>query len=209
MPFYLYLEPSSSIKIAIWQNTNTNEQALFGLKNRLSKADLLRFSRIQHPTKQLEFLSARAALSEIVLDIRHLDFTEKGKPLLKDKFLSLSHNHAYGAAIVSTKGEVGIDVESLDRKVSHLRHKFISPSEEVVARRFGELFIWVAKEAAYKAYGRKELDFKKHLKVSFDENQMVHISVNIENFYWKTPLYHIRGDESLMCWCEADERFHV
>ncbi|ULT29242.1 hypothetical protein KUH03_20355 [Sphingobacterium sp. E70] len=54
-----------------------------------------------------------------------------GKPYLANfpQKISLSHSFDYAAAMISTEGEVGIDMEIIKTKVERIQHKFLKPVE--------------------------------------------------------------------------------
>lgn len=203
MPFYLFLQPSRTTRIAIWKNNSAVEDNFTELAFALSPRDQERYASIRHPLKKKEFLSARAAFAALGESPALLSYSEKGKPEFPHGFVSLSHNHDYGAAIISLENPVGIDVERLDRQVARVRHKFVHQEEEEVAQTLSDLFIWVAKEAAYKMYGRKELDFRNDIRISMQPNRSLKASVNNGSENLMGNLFHIRGEHSLMCWCIA------
>lgn len=209
MPLYLFLQPSADTQIAIWKNGEESESDLNFVSNKLSDRDLNRLSEIKHSKKRLEFLSARAAFNKLGFSPSELQFSEKGKPFIQGGWVSLSHNHTYGAAIVSQNAEVGIDVESLNRNVDHIRHKFISPEDEAVAAEYGNLFVWIAKECGYKLYGRKEIDFKKQLKVLKNERGQLFVRIIGPDTEKLVNLYFIKGEHSILSWCIDSEDLKV
>lgn len=104
-----------------------------------------------------------------------------GKPFLEnsDHFISISHSADFTAVIASTS-VVGIDIQCIVPKIERIAPRFISDVEAInINDRFHiECMhtIWGAKESMYKAYGKKELDFKKHIFVlpfKFDANGFV------------------------------------
>lgn len=201
MPFYLFLQPSHTTRIAIWKNNSPSEDDFSTLASSLSPRDQERLAGIRHPLKKMEFLSARAAFAALGESPVQLSYSEKGKPEIPGGFVSLSHNHDYGAAVISLEKPVGIDVERLDRQVAKVRHKFVHTEEEVVAQHFSDLFLWVAKEAAYKMYGRKELDFMEDIRIFERSNGSLGARVNNGSEILQGDLFHIRGEHTLMCWC--------
>jgi len=74
---------------------------------------------------------------------------------------------------VNSQQSIGCDIQVLTEKMSRIAHKFLNDAEKdfVKTRPFDEelellhLF-WTAKESLYKAYGLKELDFRKNLFVT-------------------------------------------
>ncbi|MEM1218983.1 MAG: 4'-phosphopantetheinyl transferase superfamily protein [Bacteroidota bacterium] len=103
---------------------------------------------------------------------------EFGKPYLvgSDYQISLSHSHGL-AAVIAAPQAVGIDIQLEVSKIERIAHKYMRPEEMSslsTTRRITHLHVyWGAKEALFKAYGRKEVDFKQHLHMepfSLQEN---------------------------------------
>lgn len=95
---------------------------------------------------------------------------EYGKPHLdkSEWHISISHSHHLAAAIASPH-LCGIDVQFIVPKITRLAHKFLNSPEDASitdAHLLDQLhFYWGAKEALYKAYGRRQLDFKTHIHI--------------------------------------------
>ena len=93
-----------------------------------------------------------------------------GKPYLEnsDHHISISHSADHTAVIASTS-VVGIDIQRIVPKIERIAHKFITEDEGLSITNLSNIecmhTIWGAKESMYKAYGKKELDFKKHIFV--------------------------------------------
>lgn len=104
---------------------------------------------------------------------------EFGKPILPDSeyHISLSHSHDM-VAVIASPSPVGIDIQVHVEKITRLAPKFVNENEN----KFLDLednyleklhVIWGAKECLFKAYGRKEVDFKKHIDISkFDFSRL-------------------------------------
>lgn len=95
---------------------------------------------------------------------------EFGKPHLENSYydISISHSHDLAAAIAAPCS-VGIDIQRLVEKIERIAHKFMRTEEFdslETATRLEHLHVyWGAKEALYKAYGRRQLDFKEHILI--------------------------------------------
>lgn len=95
---------------------------------------------------------------------------EYGKPHLEhsDWHISISHSHGLAAALASPK-LCGIDIQFMVPKITRLAHKFLRPEERACLLPDTELeqlhVFWGAKEALYKAHGRRQLDFIEHIHV--------------------------------------------
>ncbi len=101
---------------------------------------------------------------------------EFGKPHLEnsDYDISISHSREL-AAVIAAPRKVGVDIQKLVAKIERLVHKFLRPIEREILsenHRLEHLHVyWGAKECLYKAYGRRELDFREHIHIdpfSFD-----------------------------------------
>ncbi|MEM8583513.1 MAG: 4'-phosphopantetheinyl transferase superfamily protein [Bacteroidota bacterium] len=129
--------------------------------------------------RRKEFLAARLLLHKLskrpvraaLIKDRH------GKPRLADSRyqISISHTNGLSAAFAHPK-PCGVDVQRLVQKIHRIAPKFINKQESgyLSVQDDGDLLIeqhliWSAKEAMYKAYGLKQLDFKAHLTVILPE----------------------------------------
>ena len=93
---------------------------------------------------------------------------EFGKPYLEHSLfdISISHSRKYTAVIAAPR-LVGVDIQKLVPKIERIAHKYMRPEELdslETASRLEHLHVyWGAKEALYKAYGRRRLDFREHI----------------------------------------------
>lgn len=94
-----------------------------------------------------------------------------GKPYLKDSRQHISISHSDGlAAVILTSEPAGIDIQRWDNRMDRLASKFVTDSEQRNIENQDTHkclhILWGAKEALYKAYGRKQLDFKTNIHCS-------------------------------------------
>lgn len=93
-----------------------------------------------------------------------------GKPFLEDSpfHISISHTTDW-AAVIAAPVIVGIDVQRYVPKIDQLAPKFMRETEFESLQpdsRLEHLHVyWGAKEALYKAYGRRQLDFKSNILI--------------------------------------------
>ena len=121
--------------------------------------------------RRIEMLAARWLLHEVMGGgeerIPCLK-DEHGKPFLKDfnGFISLSHSKDWIAVQVADK-PVGVDIQHITPKIARIMTKFMRQDEIACLDKTHYLehihVFWGAKEALYKAYGKKELDFRGHI----------------------------------------------
>ena len=112
----------------------------------------------------LHKMSGRAVRGTVLKD-------EYGKPHLEDSDwqISLSHTRRY-VAVLAGPELCGVDIQVLVPKIERLAPKFMRPEESASlqpATRLEHLHVyWGAKEALYKAYGRRQLDFRENILVT-------------------------------------------
>lgn len=122
----------------------------------------------QKPHRTIQYKAGRAALHALNIPVSDMEKDEFGKPHLpkSKKQISLSHCKKYAAAI-SSNSRVGIDVEEITPRVEKIAKRFVHPTEEAflpIENRLEALYLlWSAKEALYKLYGKKAVDFRDHM----------------------------------------------
>ena len=123
--------------------------------------------------RRLEWLSARMLVHELSgrEERAHLIKDEFGKPHIKDSAYHISISHSGKlAAVVAAPCVVGIDIQLLVPKLERLMHKYMNTGEInglAENHKLQQLHVyWGAKEALYKAYGRRALDFCTNIKVT-------------------------------------------
>ncbi|MDZ4682889.1 MAG: 4'-phosphopantetheinyl transferase superfamily protein [Saprospiraceae bacterium] len=155
--------------IALWQITEPEAWFLAGLELTVRETEQLAGIKGR---KRVEWLAVRylthelsgmASRSPILKD-------DSGKPYLAHEglHLSISHSGEIAAAMLAQL-PVGIDIQRPVEKIERIAHKFLRPEEAAslsTTHRLLHLHVyWGAKEVLYKAYGRRELDFRAHIAV--------------------------------------------
>lgn len=121
--------------------------------------------------RQKEWLSARFLVHKLSgRKVRAICLKDEfGKPYLKDSDFQISISHSLDrTAVIAAPYNVGIDVQEIVPKMHRISKKFVSDDEwsHVPEDSLEYLhIIWGAKEAMYKAWGKKKIDFKEHLYV--------------------------------------------
>lgn len=121
-----------------------------------------------HQRRKTEWLTSRLLLQKVSGQaIDALQYTSEGKPYFSDgSKTSISHSKQMAAVIWHPNREVGIDIEEIRPQVSKIHHKFLSEAEKnrVDTQNITLLTaLWCAKEALYKLYGFKALQFNQHI----------------------------------------------
>jgi 4'-phosphopantetheinyl transferase len=150
--------------VALWHITETKEQ----LQNLLPEKwlDTLDLERVSTHN-----LAARVLAHQVKPDFAPLEKDEYGKPYFEsaDHKISITHAGEYAGFMFTEKKECGIDMEEITERVRRIQKKFVRKDEEefLVEDLRGLYAIWCAKEAMYKHYGLKALDFKQHMKLDY------------------------------------------
>lgn len=138
--------------------------------------------------RRIEWLSSRLLTCQLS-NISNTSFIIKdefGKPRIKDSQIniSISHTKGYVAIYISPKN-IGIDIQNIVSKIHRIAHKYLFvnelhaiPEEKLI----DSLHIyWGAKESLYKAYGRRELKYREHIRI--DINHVLECQESLESIY--------------------------
>lgn len=161
----------------LWRIAESEQELRSGVT--LHDRELDQLHCIKGEERRREFLAARLLLHRMSgrNDRAELVKDTDGKPHLEDSlfYVSISHTVGYSAAIAHPR-QCGIDVQRIVPKIRQLAPKFVGEGEQTQLTEEDELvqlhFIWAAKEAIYKAYGRRQLDFKRQLTVDLGERSV-------------------------------------
>jgi phosphopantetheinyl transferase len=172
MPLFYQHNINQATKLAVWDITET--EIFFQRVATVQTA-------IHHPHKRLQHLAGRYLLR--LLDpkfpLHLIEITDSKKPLLSNEeyHFSISHCGDFAAAIISANEVVGIDVELIRSKISSIKNKFLSATEQnLIPVKDDQMLtlLWSCKEAVYKWYGKGGVDFKKHIvieNIALDDQQ--------------------------------------
>ncbi|MCL2302689.1 MAG: 4'-phosphopantetheinyl transferase superfamily protein [Lentimicrobiaceae bacterium] len=198
MSLILKKEISLSTFVGVWQIAET-EEFFFNFLHLLPE-DESQIKTIKLQKIRLQKLACRAALAELLgNNAIGITYTETRQPQLKDHYISFSHTENTVAVAVA-KIPVGIDIEELTPRILPLYSRFMS-QQEIAACDTNNLkelyYFWCAKEAMYKWFAEKDLDFIEDLQVDRNENKGVVCKRYILQL---TPIYI---DNLLVVVCEG------
>jgi 4'-phosphopantetheinyl transferase len=169
MPLLFQKNIGTDAKAAVWNIEESEEWFIERLW--LCREELLELGTLKDK-KRLEWLADRYVLHELIGEKDRFPCIkdEMGKPFLQgsDWQISLSNSANKASAMIS-KQAIGLDIQYLTEKIERIASKFMSEKEMnslSETERLEHLHVfWGAKEALYKAYGKRALDFKKHIFV--------------------------------------------
>jgi 4'-phosphopantetheinyl transferase len=170
MPLIFHTDIQPQGQYGIWQTKESDEFFISELD--LYPDEIIEL-QILKSRKKTEWLSSRYLLHQLSGRTRRGACLKDryGKPYLEgsDHFISMSHTLDL-AAVIASQNPVGIDIQYLVEKIQRISTKFVRDDEFLFIPEVDRILyfhaIWGAKESMYKAYGKKELDFKNHMTVS-------------------------------------------
>lgn len=170
MPIHSSFHTDQNSSIYIWQVNEQDDYFEQGLD--LHKDEAEELAQL-NSRKRSEWLASRYVL-HIMLggqDRYSCLKDEHGKPHLEgsDKYISLSHSKEM-VAVMHAEKPCGIDIQYWVAKIKSIERKFISdiekaylPTSDTDLELWYMHLIWGAKEAIYKANGKKGIDFKNNI----------------------------------------------
>lgn len=153
----------------VWHLTETVDE-LITLVNP-DKIDLETLENISHDSKKKEYLAGKNAVMQMCL-LEKIQFggigkDEHGKPFLKNNTyeMSLTHTIDYVGVVFSKSKAVGMDIEKPRNQIFKVLNRLCVASETSWVSDDLEraTVLWSAKEALYKLYGKRKVDFKENL----------------------------------------------
>jgi phosphopantetheinyl transferase len=166
MPLYKLEKTGLESAWGIWHVEETEDELSFAAFEACPEG-------IANPMKRLEWLASRVLVrtlleqNDLVYAGIHKD--EFGKPFLRElpHHISLSHSYPLVAAQLHKNHSVGIDIEQPKQKLLRIAPRVLSPTEldDAAADVSKHCVYWCAKEALYKVYGKRGLDFARHLHI--------------------------------------------
>jgi len=215
MPLLLKRDVAEQTQLGIWKIEESSEW--FRSQLMLDAKENALIDSIRHPQKRLHWLSSRLLLRMLLNNPNvfiHLESDERGKPVVHNfpVTISISHSFELSALLLSEKFAAGVDIEKIDPKIERIRNKFLRSTElDSVSQnhRLEQLYVfWCAKEAMYKWYGKRELDFREHLFVnSFSYSQFGTIigTINKNSFRKELMVTYEKLDKYMMAYTLASE----
>lgn len=161
--------------LGVWKITESLEELLEMIE--FSDSDHKVFEQFKNKSRQAHWLSYRLAIRRIMGDITSMEFyyDVHGKLHFKNHQynLSVTHSGDYSAVIISNRYNVGIDLELISDRIEGLEGKFMNATEQKrLPEKNRETYLtafWGAKEALFKLYGKRELQFGENIFIDFKE----------------------------------------
>ncbi len=206
MPLLFEKYIATDTKIGVWKIDENEEWFIERLW--LCHEELLELADLKS-RKRLEWLADRYVLHYLIGEKDRFPCIKNklGKPFLQGSDLQISlSNSADKASAMIGKKSLGLDIQYLTQKIERIARKFMREEEMSCLdseMRLEHLHVfWGAKEALYKAYGKRELDFRKHIFISpfdFDlNNGKAKGSIEKDNYKATYDVFYEKKDNYIM-----------
>lgn len=156
---------------AVWKITESVEELQSAIILRESEETL--YQSFVAESRKKQWLAYRILVRELLKpDEFPVEYDASGKPYLagSDFHISVSHTDDLAAVIISRHAKVGIDIERMRPRIENVRERFLNMEESASIEKENELeqltIAWCAKEALYKLYGLRNLDFRENIYVA-------------------------------------------
>ncbi len=150
---------------AVWKITESVEELRDAII--LREAEETLYQSFVAESRKKQWLAYRLLIRTLLKpDDFPVEYDQSGKPFLagSDYHISVTHSEDLAAVIISRYARVGIDIEKIKPRIEKVRDKFLSPEESAFVGKEREMeqltLTWCAKEALYKLYGKRDLDFR-------------------------------------------------
>jgi len=185
---------------AIWQITESIDELRSAIK--LNEDEEALYRSFVAEIRKKQWLAYRLLVRELIkpADIP-LIYDPSGKPILtgSDLHISVSHTEDLAAVIISRKARVGIDIEKIKPRIIKVKEKFLNDLELSSIKKENQLeqltLAWCAKEALYKLYGQRNLDFKDNILVEIPNHAGIEFDAWISTG-GKEVKYHMISEKS-------------
>ncbi len=208
MGLILNNELPEGCKLGLWKISEDYDTLRSGLI--LESEEVQRLESFRNHARKLEWLSVRNLINELRGEHSRIIYSADRKPFLLDNSsnISISHSRQLTAILLSRFLRVGIDLEFMSHKISRLANRFIGETEKITEDpgllRYNLYIHWCAKEALYKKRDKKDINFRKNLRIEpfepHDKGSIVGIVDNIKG----VETYHLeyfRMDDYVIVWC--------
>lgn len=141
----------------------------------IAAEDVVSAMRFQNEKRRREHLAWRRIVRRELGAKVHIDYNNVGAPVVdsEGRWISVAHGgESVAVAIADTP--VGVDIESLTRNFDRVAPRYMTAAELALSQdERWSCFVWCAKEAMYKLYGRRGVELRGELRVEiFDSESM-------------------------------------
>jgi len=154
---------------------------LYQMTESFEELEILYFDTFQHlapisefrnDRRKREWLAVRLLIAKLAGTDFTIQYSVEGKPIFlhsEYKYISISHSEQYAAVYLHKSQNIGIDIESLNRKFLAIEKKYLSDIElqHVKAHETLPAIYWCCKEAIFKFADKPGVDFREHIEIEY------------------------------------------
>ena len=141
----------------------------------ISAEDVASAMRFQNEKRRREHLAWRRVVRRELGTKVHIGYNDVGAPVVdaEGKWISVAHG-GESVAVAIADCPVGVDIESVTRGFDRVAPRYMTEAElSLTESPDWACYVWCAKEAMYKLYGRRGVELRGELRVeSFDSESM-------------------------------------
>jgi len=152
--------------------------------------------------RKLEYFFTRVLWKDFGIN-EAIHYNEVGRPFLKNGHISISHSRDIIVIAFNKDHPIGIDVEYRSPKISSIKHKFLSQTDEQLIDLKNDAhltLVWSIKEAVYKMENIQGLSFKENIHVKIEHN-LGYVNVNKNNEIHHYTFQFIQRDHYVITYC--------
>ena len=212
MPIFFQHQINETTRLGIWKIEESEE---------FFKGTVPQHRDVTHPHKRLQHLAGRFLLQFLFPGFPYelVRIADTRKPFLPDEqyHFSISHCGDYAAAIVSKDSRVGIDIEIPVEKILKIKNKFLSEEEKKIFNAQYSMFnaqgseftthdsrlttlLWSAKESVFKWYGNGAVDFRRHIKLTEQNNDLESINCLFSKDKTELTIHYRQFEHLALSW---------
>jgi phosphopantetheinyl transferase len=160
----------------------------------IAAEDVASAMRFQNEKRRREHLAWRRIVRRELGAKVHIDYNEVGAPVVDvgGRWISVAHG-GESVAVAIADCPVGVDIENRSRDFDRVAPRYMTEEElSLTESPDWACYVWCAKEAMYKLFGRRGVELRGELKVeSFDAESMTIYGgmVNMASAMVKISLY--------------------
>lgn len=208
MPLIDFKKTENQGLIGIWEITESVES----LYQKLPQTqNFVEFEKISHPNRQKEWLAVRVLAYQVAQELgqnpSNLIKNEFNCPYFEDSTIkiSLSHTENYAVVFAHPNHKLGVDIEAYSPKMEKITPRVFDKTELETANTPEKIAqIWCAKEAVYKFYMKKSVDFRQDIHIRYENKNLV---AYLHKIYptQKLPIYVETIDKHIIAYCYSAE----
>jgi 4'-phosphopantetheinyl transferase len=172
MPIHFQKKYSEDLFLVVWKIQETLEKLLE--MSVLSEFEQMILAEIDIPHKKIQFIIKHLVLQvlskQAKIENSILNKDENGKPFFSHNsvHISLSHTSIFLGIALHKNQPIGLDLEKPREQLMRIIPRICRPEEVNITN--GNLHIathlWCIKEALYKLYGKRGVDFRTNLLIT-------------------------------------------